>query len=241
MSSPKPETRLGTVTGLFRYPVKGMGGESLYDARLGWHGISGDREYAILRLDDRSGNPFLSPRRCPRIAMYHAKLAGDEPVITTPAGDDYPIHDPELIDELQDMADEGLKVVRLWQHAVDAMPISVITTNSIGAASRLVGRELATSRFRPNIVIDTAEDQREYPEDRWTGRTLKTGPDNATMVHIARQTTRCQVINIDPICGDLDLHIFPQIRDNRRNKLGVYAFTLRPGSLTPGTPITVHT
>ena len=50
---------IGHVEAIFRYPVKSMGGERLEAAKLGWHGLDGDRRLAFRRIDDRSGFPWL--------------------------------------------------------------------------------------------------------------------------------------------------------------------------------------
>ena len=47
---------IGHVEAIFRYPVKSMGGERLEAAKLGWHGLDGDRRLAFRRIDDRSGS-----------------------------------------------------------------------------------------------------------------------------------------------------------------------------------------
>jgi uncharacterized protein len=36
-------TEIGNVEAIFRYPVKSMRGESLDIAKLGWHGLEGDK------------------------------------------------------------------------------------------------------------------------------------------------------------------------------------------------------
>ena len=41
---------IGRVEAIFRYPVKSMGGEPLEAARLGWHGLDGDRRLAFRQL-----------------------------------------------------------------------------------------------------------------------------------------------------------------------------------------------
>jgi uncharacterized protein YcbX len=38
---------IGHVEAIFRYPVKSMGGERLEVAKLGWHGLDGDRRLAF--------------------------------------------------------------------------------------------------------------------------------------------------------------------------------------------------
>jgi uncharacterized protein YcbX len=119
------------------------------------------------------------------------------------------------------------------------MDVSIITNASVDAIGRLVGRDLDARRFRPNIILDTTDDPRDQPEDRWIGRTLIGGADNITL-HIARSTQRCTVIAIDPATGVTDPDVFKAVRDQRRNRLGVYATVQRTGNLTNGDTLTVH-
>jgi len=42
---------IGHVEAIFRYPVKSMGGERLEVAKLGWHGLDGDRRLAFRPID----------------------------------------------------------------------------------------------------------------------------------------------------------------------------------------------
>src|SRR2546425_9015992 len=58
---------IGHVEAIFRYPVKSMGGERLELAKLGWHGLDGDRRLAFRRIDDRSGFSSLAFSHSPRI------------------------------------------------------------------------------------------------------------------------------------------------------------------------------
>jgi hypothetical protein len=43
---------IGHVEAIFRYPVKSVGGERLEVAKLGWHGLDGDRRLAFRRMAD---------------------------------------------------------------------------------------------------------------------------------------------------------------------------------------------
>jgi uncharacterized protein YcbX len=56
------------VETIFRYPVKSMGGERLEDAKLGWHGLDGDRRLAFRRIDDRAGVPVANSKQASRPA-----------------------------------------------------------------------------------------------------------------------------------------------------------------------------
>jgi hypothetical protein len=63
---------IGHVDAILRYPVKSMGGERLEAAKLGWHGLGGDRRLAFRRMDDRSGFPWLTASKLPTCScMLH--------------------------------------------------------------------------------------------------------------------------------------------------------------------------
>src|SRR6202043_3576376 len=61
---------IGHVEAIFRYPVKSMGGERLEAAKLGWHGLDGDRRLAFRRVDDRSGFPWLTASKLPDLLLF---------------------------------------------------------------------------------------------------------------------------------------------------------------------------
>ena len=61
---------IGHVEAIFRYPVKSMGGERLEAAKLGWHGLEGDRRLAFRRMDDRSGFPWLTASKLPDLLLF---------------------------------------------------------------------------------------------------------------------------------------------------------------------------
>jgi uncharacterized protein YcbX len=61
---------IGHVEAIFRYPVKSMGGERLEAAKLGWHGLDGDRRLAFRRIDDRGGFPWLTAGKLPDLVLF---------------------------------------------------------------------------------------------------------------------------------------------------------------------------
>jgi len=97
---------LGRISAIFRYPVKSMAGESLDVARLGWHGIEGDRRFAFRRLNDKSNFPWLSASKLPELILYKpfgldsssAELLPTH--VRTPDGNEYELHSNELREEI---------------------------------------------------------------------------------------------------------------------------------------------
>src|ERR1700682_4730373 len=88
---------IGHVEAIFRYPVKSMGGERLEVAKLGWHGIDGDRRLAFRRIDDRGGFPWLSASQLPDLLLFaphrgDGGAQGDLPThVRTPRGAEIPV------------------------------------------------------------------------------------------------------------------------------------------------------
>src|SRR5450755_765113 len=102
---------IGHVEALFRYPVKSMGGERLEVAKLGWHGIDGDRRLAFRRINDRSGFPWLTASKLPELLLFapHRREdgvredgdQGDLPThVRTPDGEEMPIFGEALATEV---------------------------------------------------------------------------------------------------------------------------------------------
>src|SRR4051812_1522432 len=98
---------IGHVAAIYRYPVKSMRGESIEATELGWHGLAGDRRYAFLDQENRSGFPWLTCREFHRMIRYEAQF--DNPadpgnarvLVKTPHGTEYPVDSKELLDEIR--------------------------------------------------------------------------------------------------------------------------------------------
>src|SRR5947209_13378785 len=97
---------IGHVEAIFRYPVKSMGGERLEVAKLGRHGLDGDRRLAFRRIDDRSGFPWLSATKLPDLLLFapHRRgdgAQGDLPThVRAPDGKEMPVFGEELATEV---------------------------------------------------------------------------------------------------------------------------------------------
>jgi len=65
-------TRVGTVRGLWRYPVKSMLGEELAEADVAERGLAGDRAYALLAAATGRVVSAKNPKRWPRMFQLRA-------------------------------------------------------------------------------------------------------------------------------------------------------------------------
>jgi uncharacterized protein YcbX len=68
--------RIGTVSQLWRYPIKSMAGERLESAAVSWRGISGDRGWAVY---DETRQGISGAKRLPGLRFCRARY-GNEPV-----------------------------------------------------------------------------------------------------------------------------------------------------------------
>ncbi|HEX6189913.1 MAG TPA: MOSC N-terminal beta barrel domain-containing protein, partial [Pyrinomonadaceae bacterium] len=110
---------LGLISAIFRYPVKSMAGESLDVARLGWHGVDGDRRFAFRRLNDKSGFPWLSASKLPELILYKPfglDSNSDELLPThvrTPDGNEYELQSNELREEISSRYGSNVEMMNL--------------------------------------------------------------------------------------------------------------------------------
>jgi uncharacterized protein len=224
---------VGTLVGLWRYPVKSMAAQALTEAEVGWHGLQGDRRWAFIRPGvERSGFPWMTQRE--EAAMRRLTPRFVDPgrpdasptVVRTPDGDEYDVTDPRLAALLGD----GVRVIKQNVGVFDSLPLSLLSTRTLLGIGELVGRPLQPQRFRPNLLVD-ADGDRPFPEDAWVGATLAIG---SMRMRVDRADQRCAIVTIDPDTGERDPSILRQIVQRRSGASGVYATTVMPGRVAVG-------
>jgi uncharacterized protein YcbX len=235
MSAP----RIGTVAGLWRYPVKSMGEESLDTADVSWHGIAGDRRWAFIRDGmARSGFPWLTIRELPEMRHYLPSFVEpDRPdssrtMVRTPRGDDLEVVDPALAAELGD----GVRSIKQNIGVFDTMPLSLITTQTIASLDAWVAPTLTPERFRPNLLIEATDDL-PFPEDQWVGSVLRIGD---MRMRVDQRDVRCVMIPIDPVTDETDPDVLRTVARERDTALGVYGTTVTPGTIGIGMPVALE-
>jgi uncharacterized protein len=229
---------VGTVTGLWRYPVKSMAAEALTTACVSWAGMAGDRRWALVRpASGSNGFPWHTIRENPAMWTYVPRLLDPDrpdksPIeVLTPDGRTYDLTDLRLAGELG----AGLRIMRLDRGLFDAMPLSLITTTTASALCCLAGVPANELRFRPNIVITPATGA-PYAEDTWVGSTLRIGD---AAVRVDRRDSRCVTVNVNPGTGQPDGPVLKVIGQHRRTYAGVYGTTVTPGRLEVGDDVTL--
>ena len=174
---------LGHISALFRYPIKSMAGTRIDSAKIGWHGVEGDRRLAFRRLADRGAFPWLSASRLPELLLYEPIGRQDtgEPLpthIRTPDAKEYALTDEALLKEIATRHRADVEFMQIKHGIFDEAGVSAITLGTIQGITRAAGLDTDVRRFRPNVVIDTKSGQ-PFEEDRWVGKILEFGADGA--------------------------------------------------------------
>jgi uncharacterized protein YcbX len=84
---------------------------------------------------------------------------------------------------------------------------------------------LDVQRFRPNILVEAANDT-PFLEDDWVGRVLRFG---SVRMRVDKRDGRCVVITIDPMTAERSPAILRAMAEERQGCLGVYGTTVEPG------------
>jgi uncharacterized protein len=225
--------RVGTLVGLWRYPVKSMRAEGLTEAEVGWHGLAGDRRWAFIRSGvERSGFPWLTLRERPEMGQFRPYFVDpDRPdssqtIVCAPDGHEYDVTDGALAALLGD----GVRVIKQDRGVFDTMPLSLISARTVEGLQELSGRPLQRQRFRPNLLVEVVGDV-PFPEDAWVGGILRIG---AMRMRVDRRDARCVIVTMDPYSGERDPAILRQIVRERDGCAGVYGSTVTPGTVAVG-------
>jgi uncharacterized protein YcbX len=237
---------IGRIAHLYCYPVKSMAGVPLETARLGWHGIAGDRRFAFRRTGDQSGFPWLSASRLPELLLYKPCIQttsngpGVDHTVThirTPGGLELPLRSSELSDELSNKHGSALQLMQLNHGMFDEAPISIINTVTVRDIEREADRAIDLRNFRMNIVL-ASDAGGPFAEDGWLGKNLTFGvPDSGPIVGVTMRDKRCVMVNLDPDTAAADPQVMKAAVRLNDNNAGVYGTIIREGDLEIGQPV----
>lgn len=234
---------IGSIQALYRYPVKSMAGEALEQAPLGWHGLAGDRRFAFRRVSEQGGFPWLTASKVPALIRYQPHRLDNAPDqhhpthVLTPDGQVLELRSNQLLNEIAGRYGAEVELMQLKQGIFDEAPISLITLATSEKITGEAGKPADIRRFRPNIVIDTGQND-SFTEDQWVGKTLVFGDAaDSPAVHVTMRDERCVMVNLQPDTAQSDPAVLKTVVQLNQNCAGVYATVLRPGTLTVGQTI----
>lgn len=118
---------------------------------------------------------------------------------------------------------------------VDLSPVHLISTASLRELSP-TDEPYDVRRFRPNVLLDTGDDDRRFPESGWVGGELAIG---SARLRVTTPTIRCVVPTRAQPGVDLDRTLTRQLAEATNRFLGVYADVIDAGELRVGDRVQV--
>ncbi|MEP7145793.1 MAG: MOSC N-terminal beta barrel domain-containing protein [bacterium] len=230
---------IGRIKAIFRYPVKSMAGMELTAAKLGFHGIEGDRRFAFRRMTEQGGMPWLTASRLPEMILFkpfHQQNI-DDPVLShvrTPEGISLELRSMELSLEISRRLGSEVQLMHLRNGIFDEASVSLISNETISKIEKVSELSLDIRRFRPNFLIETNSGN-PFEEDSWIGRTFFFGeePDGPT-VSLTLRDKRCVMVNFDPDTARSDPNVMKSIIKLNENNAGVYGTVTKVGNIMVG-------
>lgn len=248
------------VTGLYRYPVKGLTPHPLttVDVAPG-KGLPFDRVYAV----ENGGGRFdpQAPQHLPKIAFL--MLMRDERLATLDARFDTDSHLLTIKRAGKEVARGDLrtrigcsmieqflaaymapslrgaaKIVTAPDHMfsdVATKCLHIVNLATVRAVESVVGKTINPLRFRANVYIDGIE---PWAELAWLNRDIRIGEQ--VQAKVFKRTQRCDATNVDPATGIRDFALPAIIRRTwGHSDLGVYATVETGGRLMTGDRLVV--
>jgi uncharacterized protein YcbX len=254
-----PSTPPAKITGLYRYPVKGLTPEPLQRVALKvGQTLPADRRYAI--ENGPSGFDLAAPAWLPKtrylMLMRHQRLAGlrthfeDESQLLTirrggeivAQGDLEAAAGRSAIEaffarNFEDELKGAPKLLSGGGHSfsdVARKVISIINLDSVRAIESVVDATVHPLRFRANLYV------RGWPawhEFELVGKRLAIGD---ARLKVVKTITRCAAVNVDPDTAARDLEIPSALtRHFGRNECGIYAEVVAEGGVGVGDAVTI--
>lgn len=244
------------VTGIYRYPVKGLSPQRLAEVALDvGETLAFDRAWAIENGPGRFDPD--APRHLPKMAflnlMRDERLATittefDEATTTLTVfrggkqvtrGDLTTKVGRSLIEQfmaayMQDSLRGPPRIVSAPGHSfsdVAAKCLHIINLATVADLERVMGRTIDPLRFRPNVIITGAAPWAEFD---WLGRELRLGT-RGVRVKVTKRVVRCPATNVDPDTGARDADIPARLQLQwGHTHFGVYATVSERGILAVG-------
>ena len=202
------------VTGLWRYPVKSLGGESLVSAELTADGVRGDR---IVHVRGPRG-PLTGRTRHGLLTLPARTGADGIPLVDGQSWDS-----PQVAELVRERAGDGSVLV------ADSSPQRFDVLNLLVATDEAVARfGHDVRRLRPNILISGVA---TGAEASWPGHAPAIGD---VLIGIDSLRARCIVTTIDPDTGEQNLDVLREIRRDFGGELALNCWVIRPGAITVG-------
>lgn len=243
------------VTGIFRYPIKSVGSESV-DAVTFVEGqtMPWDRTWAIAHEHAQTDGTewarclnFLRVASSPALAAVRAALdtESEKLTLTHPQRPELTIAPDQeadaLLSWLQPIVKEGRalpkRVVRVPGRGMTdtRIPsISIANLASHRAVSQRVGHDLSLLRWRSNIWLDGLA---PWEELEWPGKTILIGE---ALFEIVEPIARCLNVQASPETGRRDLNVLGALESWDHQDFSMAALVKQGGRVAVGDSVAIQ-
>src|SRR3954452_10073488 len=247
------------ITGLYRYPVKGLSPEPLQQVALDiGQTFPADRRYAVENGPSgfEPAAPVWRPKTFYLMLMRNERLAGYRTLFDDRTNILTVRKDGELVAAADLEAAEGREAIEQFfaKHFTEDLKgppkllsggghsfsddvrklVSIINLASVAAIETMIGVAVHPLRFRANLYLSGWPAWHEFD---LVGETLAIGD---VRLKVVKTITRCAAINVDPDTAARDLEIPAALmRQLGRNECGIFAEVIAGGTIGIGDPITV--
>lgn len=253
------------ITGLYRYPVKGLSADTLESVDLtAGDGLPHDRRFALAHTSTRFDPeaPQWLPKTSFWMLMRDEKLAmlqttyDPETACLEVYRDGKRVSRGRLTDPLGRACLEDFFGAFMGErtygkpHIIEAQGdfmfsdhlhrvVSIINLASVRDLERVTGQPVDPLRFRGNIYIDGIDPWSEFD---WIGDEIAIVPaeGNGARLKVTVRIDRCAATNVDPQTGARDMNIPKALqRGFGHIDMGVYAAVVADGPVSRGDRIAV--
>lgn len=243
-----------SVAEIWRYPIKGIGAESLKKVALS-EGLPLplDRAWAVLEDGGdasegwRSCRNFLRGAKGPSLMAVTARTVGNVVTLSHPEKTDISVplateSGPNLLQWLQDIypdnrapAAELVQAPSIGMADASYASVSVMNLASLRTVSRKVGQDLDVRRFRGNIWLEGLAPWEEFD---LIGKTLSMG---SAQLEVVEPITRCRATEANPKTGQRDIQILQVLQQGwGHTEFGVKAVVKMSGAIAQGNEVTIQ-
>ena len=253
------KTDSARISGIYRYPVKGLSPERLEHVTLGvGQTLPADRRYAIENgpsgfdpADPRyfPKSRFLMLMRNERLAALDTRYDDRSHILTVQKNGQEAargnLETPEGRAAVENFFDTNFtaelkgspKILSASGHSFSDIArkvVSIINLSSVAAIESIVGQPVNPLRFRANLYLDGWPAWHEFD---LLGRTLTVGD---ARLKVVKRTVRCAAIDVDPENGVRDLNIQNTLMlAFNHADCGVYAEVVAGGAIAAGNEVNI--